>query len=224
MTNVFNQLNQAARWNLLVQAAKMGAESNNYAMQRKPGRGLSNTWLMTRNGKTQSAAVRTSRDRYIAFPPLKGGSTWKTLDSVELVLVGVVNDVENPTSIVVYLFDAGEVRKRFNAAYQARIDAGHVVPDDYGMWVKLEHDQRQLPVAVGSGLADDFKPIAEFKIADMLALAPPKSQPEPVEEELNPTDDSPTTVGDVIARACDDIARIAGVPRDNVKLELKIQY
>ena len=41
---------------------------------------------------TWIASVRTTRDRWIAFPPLDGGTRWKTLDDVELVLVAAVDE------------------------------------------------------------------------------------------------------------------------------------
>ena len=38
----------------------------------------------------------------------------------------------DPRRIEVYLFDAGEVRQRFNANYAARVGAGLAVKDNFG--------------------------------------------------------------------------------------------
>src|SRR3954466_243062 len=123
MANRLETLSEAARWRLLVDAAKQAAEAADYQLSRVPGRGLSNIWNLTKDGKTQVAAIRTARDRWIAFPPLEKGTKWKTLDDVSLVLVATVDSKENPQSIEVYIFPADDVRERFNASYAARVKA-----------------------------------------------------------------------------------------------------
>ena len=45
----------------MVGAALRGAEENGFKLVRKPGRGLSNTWELSKNGKTRVASVRTTR-------------------------------------------------------------------------------------------------------------------------------------------------------------------
>ena len=42
----------------MVGAALRGAEENGFRLVRKPGRGLSNTWELSKNGKTRVASVR----------------------------------------------------------------------------------------------------------------------------------------------------------------------
>jgi hypothetical protein len=54
-----------------------GAKKAGYALKRQPGRGLSNTWEVTKDGEAKIASVRTTRDRWIAFPPLDGGPAGK---------------------------------------------------------------------------------------------------------------------------------------------------
>src|SRR6185295_10108864 len=119
--NQFAGLTSKAVWRLLCEAAKRAMEAGGYELNRVPGRGLSNLWLFERNGKRGSASVRTSRDRWFAFPPLNGGNRWKTLDDVDIVLVATVDDADNPEKIEVYIFDADNVRTRFPAAHQARL-------------------------------------------------------------------------------------------------------
>ena len=82
-------------------------------MQRRPGRGLSNIFEVTKDGTNTTACIRTTRDRWFAFPPLAGATRWKTLDDVENVIVAAVNSKENPEKVEVYIFPADEVRRRF---------------------------------------------------------------------------------------------------------------
>src|SRR5690606_31424042 len=122
VSNRLKEMGETASWRLMVRAAIEGAKRQGYTMKRQPGRGLSNTYDMTKDGVTKIAGLRTTRDRWIAFPPLEGGKRWKTLDDADLVLVSAVDDRLNPQSVDVYLFPADEVRRRFDASYQARID------------------------------------------------------------------------------------------------------
>src|ERR1700752_68561 len=118
------------RW-LMVEAAKRGAKDAAYTLTRVPGRGLSNVWYMEKPGEQrQQASIRTTLDRGIAFPPLKGGTEWKTLDDVAMVVVAAVDSKENPQRIEVYIIPANDVRKHFDEAYAARTKAGHAIKDD----------------------------------------------------------------------------------------------
>src|SRR5215469_12237341 len=65
----FGSLSLSRSWNLLVEAAKRAARENGYALSRLPGRGLSNVWHISKNGDSKVASIRTTRDRWIAFPP-----------------------------------------------------------------------------------------------------------------------------------------------------------
>lgn len=168
MKNRLKEMGQSAAWHLMVRGAIKGAEQAGYLLKRQPGRGLSNTYEVTKDGKTKVASVRTTQDRWIAFPPLDKGTRWKTLDDVELVLVSAVDNRENPQNVDVYLFPADEVRKRFDASYAARIKQGHTVRDDYGMWVMLDKGDNEVPSQVGHSLALDYPAIARFSIDELL--------------------------------------------------------
>jgi hypothetical protein len=211
----------------MVGAARRGAETSGYRLTRKPGRGLSNVWIIEKDGKSESAAIRTSRDRHLAFPPLDEGKRWKTLDDVEKVLAAVVDNKADPQNVEVYLFPADEVRRRFDSAYAARASAGHKNRDNYGMWVNIDPD-KLAPYSVGSGLAKAYSPIATFSIDELMAeqpeATPADERPEP--EELNgvASKSEPSTIADVVTQARDQIARIAGVRPDAIKVDVKIEY
>ncbi len=155
---------------------------------------------------------------------MEGGTVWKTLDDVEIVIVATVDDREEPENIDVYMFPADEVRKRFDASYAARIQAGQTVKDDFGMWVALDRDDRGIPASVGTGIIERYKSIATYAIKDLIA-----DEPEPATDDVEPADTvavpkSLPTIAEVMAWARERVAQIAGVGIESVRLDLKIEY
>ncbi|MGA7196989.1 hypothetical protein [Roseiarcus sp.] len=234
MANRLNGLSETHKWHLMVEAAKRGAKEHGYELERIPGRGLSNIWTITKGGKTQRAAIRTTRDRWIAFPPLAKGTKWKTLDEVDAVIVASVDSKEEPETVEVFIFPADEVRKRFGEAYAARKQAGRVIRDNYGMWVALHYPERisrSAPNAIGSGIADEHKPIAVYSIEKLLAENSDRlaaaSEDDEVAEALERAEASEphfTTIAQVMTWAREQVAEIAGVRVEAVKLDLKLEY
>ncbi len=213
---------------LMVNAALEGAKAYGYSMERQPGRGLSSAYEMTKDGKTQIASIRTTRDRDIAFCPLDGGKKWKSLDTADHVLVSAVNDPADPQTIDVYLFPGDEVRKRFDANYAARIAKGHIVRDGFGMWVMIDKGDDEPAGKVGHSLAVDYPAIARFSIDElevviehetkqMTAEAAPDT-----EEEVAADTFALSTVADVLTFAREKIAVLTGMPAYAIKLELKM--
>lgn len=227
MPNRLKEMGETASWRLLVSAAIEGAKRRGYALKRQPGRGLSNTWEVAKGGETKIASVRTTRDRWVAFPPLEGGKHWKTLDDVDLVLVAAVDDNKNPQNVDVYLFPADVVRQRFDASYAARIEHGHTVRDNYGMWVMLDAGDNKVASQVGAGLAVEYPAIARFSIDELEGeAAATKSVTETASMEPDDTEgEAPAfvTVADVLASARSEIARLTGMPSEAIKLDLKIE-
>jgi len=229
LSNNWNTLTASAKqYRALVRAALKGAESAGYTLAKKPGRGLSNVWEATKGRQTLSASVRTSRDRWLAFPPLEGGARWKTLDDVDLVIVAAFKSRNNPKDAQVYIFDAQDVRARFNAAYKARVKAGHSVRDDYGMWINLDHDDRDTASAVGAGLAERSDPIAEYPLIELMAeLSSPNFEVavgEDDDDEPNVGEPKFANIAEVMTWARQKVAELAGVKIEAVKLDLKVQY
>jgi hypothetical protein len=204
----------------MVDAAIRGLEKAGFSLTRVPGKGLSNVWDIEKKGETVRVAVRTTRDRWIAFPPLEGGKKWKTLDDVEGVVVASVDRKENPSRVEVYLLDVADVRRRFDAAYEARSAVG-TVTDNFGMWVALDRDTRGIAASVGSGLIEGHKAIAEFELADLMA----NSEANDDAQDDNEAADSlgHDTIPDVLSYARSRIAQLAGCSPSAIKLDLKIE-
>jgi len=222
MANLFDGHDEATKWGAMVRAGKMAIEQNGYSMEKRPGRGLSNIWAIKKDGAEKIACIRTTRDRYIAFPPLEKATKWKTLDEVDLVVVATVDDKDDPQKVLVYLFPADDVRKRFDANVAARVAANQPPRDNFGMWVALDLDQRKLPISVGSGIVEKYQPIAEFSLQSLLnASLEGEAMDEPDTEEAR---SGPTTVAKVMADARERLASLLGVRPEAVKLDLRIEY
>lgn len=236
----FDTLNQSDRWHRMVRAARRALEEQGYQVERMPGRGLANIMRLTKEGKTELASIRTTQDRWYAYNPLPAGG-WKTLDEVEWVVVAAVDKPGAVEKIIVHLFPADDVRKRFNDSLQARLAAGYP-KKDFAMWVGLDTDTSGSPGGVGSGIADVYQPIGVYD-ADDLAAVPGASMPDAEATLAEAASDSPVrvppqeptsvtpattaskpgpTIADVLTSAREQIARIAGVPTEMVRLELKI--
>lgn len=230
MANHLEGLSETVKWHLMTDAAKRGAEAAGYTLERVPGRGLSNLWTITKDGKSQKAAIRTTRDRWFAFPPLNGGTKWKTLDDVDAVIVSTVDSREDPENVEVFIFPADEVRKRFQAAHAARTKAGQVVKDNFGMWIGLHKDDRGIPASVGSGIADKYDRITSYAIKDLIpSIVAADAVGEDADDvealtSMEQTEAPPSTIGEVMAWARQRVADLAGVQVEAVKLDLKVEY
>lgn len=197
-------------------------------MEKCPGRGLSNIWNIKKDNQTQVASIRTTQDRWIAFPPLEAGTKWKTLDEVEIVIVATVDNKEAPENIEVYIFPAIDVRKRFDAAYEARKKNGQSIKDNFGMWVGLDHYSENTPASIGSGIIDQYDCIATYPISDLKSN---KQQEGTKGQEISgghafnegPSHE-PATISEIMSHARDQIAKLAAVSPNSVKLDLKIEY
>ncbi len=220
MSKEFKDLTKVEAWHMLVKAGRQAAEAEGYELDRQPGRGRSNIWKVKRDGKVQLACIRTTRDRWIAFPPMNGG--WKTLDKVDLVIVTAVDDVDDPKNAEVFIFEADEVRERFNDSYKARVEDGQSIRDNFGMWVCLDRYDRDVPASVGSGLAEEHEPIAVYSLSELKVSGEAQDR-EPLEVDEDRRIKEPQTIAEVLAGASAEIAKIAGVDASNVKLDLKIE-
>jgi len=212
-------------WSLLVGAATRALGGAGLAPKRVPGRGRANIWEVEENGRHKRVSIRTTKDRWIAFPPLEKGTKWKTLDDVDIVVVAAVDDRDDPRNVEVHKFDAAEVRRRFDASYAARIAAGQTVRDDFGMWLNLDEDDRGLPASVGAGLATVYPPITTFPLEELTAEIPaqPAAVPEDRDTAGTPATREPQTIADVMDWARKRIATLSGVRMDAVRLDCRIE-
>lgn len=225
--NRLKEMGETVARRIMVGAAISAIEAQGYKLKRQPGRGLSAVYDATNGKDKRVLSIRTTRDRWFAFPSLKNASAWKTLDDSDLVSVAAVDDVENPHAVNVYLFPADEVRKRFNESRAARIANGHNVKDDWGMWVMLDKGDDNVTSQIGHSLAVDYPAIATYTLDELdgAAGAVKAEAAAVVEEEVEEQEETAValkTVADVLAFAQERIASLTGMPVESIKLDLKI--
>ena len=204
-----------------MRAATRALTDAGFAPKRVPGRGRSNVWEVQENGRHKRISIRTTKDRWFTFEPLEQGTKWKTLDDVAIVIVAAVDDSDDPRNVEVYRFDAGEVRRRFDASYAARIAAQQIVREGFGMWLNLDADDRGRASSVGAGLAAAYPPIATFSLEELIADT--AVEPAVAPDNGQAATRSPQTIADVIDGARRHIATLAGVRMEAVKLDCRIE-
>jgi hypothetical protein len=226
MPNQFDEMSDSRTWNILVAAATRALKGEGFVPERVPGRGRSNVWEIEENGQRKRISIRTTKDRWFAFQPLKKGTEWKTLDDVDIVIVAAVDDRDDPNAVEIYRFDAGEVRQRFDASYAARTQAGQTVKDNYGMWVNLDADDRGRPASVGAGLATQDTPIATYPLEELIAedgAEATESLQGATAAAAEASGDQTHTIAEVMDWARRRIATLSGVRMEAVKLDCRIE-
>ena len=226
MKKQFHKTPDSGEGYMLVKAAVRFLKDAGLAPRRRPGRGRSNMWEIEEGGERKRVAIRTTRNRWFAFPPVQNGAGWKTLDGMDVVIVAALDDCDNPQAVEVFRFDAGEVRRRFDAAYAARIEAGHVIKDGFGMWVNLDKDERDAASSVGSGLAEAYPAVARFAFdalvgesaEGVVSAAGLRS-----EGGAAGMQGEAGSIAEVMEAARRRIAALSGVPVDSVKLDCRIE-
>ena len=95
------------------------------------------------------------------------------------------------------------------------------------MWINLDRDDRGIAASVGSGIAEKYAPIAIYEIGDLLADAEIDVDEDTEEAEVSHRETGEAsfkTIPEVIAWTRQQIAIIAKVKTDAVRLDLKIEY
>lgn len=221
MSTPFKKLLGAKRWHLLVDTALQALEEKGYRARKVPRKGRQNIWSIEQDGDEKLIAIRTSQDRWFAFPPLDGNH-WKTLDDVDLVVVATVDDKDHPRKAEVYLFPADEVRRRFNEAFAARVEAGRTGMSDFGMWVALDIHETGGANDVGSGIIESYPPISiiplEIDTPELTASSALATE----NSVISSHNAGQPNVQQALLKARREIATITGVPLDQIQLELRI--
>lgn len=195
---------------ILADAAVRALRETGLKPEKTRGRGGRN-WTIEENGIRKPITIRTTRDRDIAFSPLPNRG-WKTLDDVDIVIVAAVDRPDSPTEVLVYRFDAAEVRRRFNESRDAADRKGNTVSLNAGWWVSLDKTRRNRP---GEGIAATHEPIHRFPIEE---LAPPAPDPQG-ESAGRPW----TTFDEIMSDARKRLATLFGVNVDRIKVDFRIE-
>lgn len=221
MTNVTKTPEKKRIRRILVNAALATLEREGWKVAKIRGGGKGRVRRITKGDKSLLAAIRTSQDEWIAFPRNDDDTAWATLSDVDVVVAAAVDDAANPKNAQVHLFDAAELRERFDRAYAARRAAGHSIPLGRGVWVSLYHEEATDPVGrVGAGIGIAHPPIARIplnEVETVAAAVPSATPPAPPSSMSNDDDEQPLTIAQAKVR----LARTLGVDPGSIKITVE---
>lgn len=194
-------------------AAVTALMKRGYEVESFTGRGRPpGTFLkLTKGGKESICTVRSTRDRWIAFHRREDGG-WDTLDKADFVAIAAVDDRQTPTKMEIYLLEQAPVMKAFDAAFEARTNAGHIIKENTP-WVGLDAPKNQSVTAVGSGLAD------QALWCEVIDPASEVAREEMVAEPEAPKAEKPVTL--TIAEAKKGLAAHYGVATDSIEIIIR---
>jgi hypothetical protein len=173
--NEFRNLPKGVRTAALLQAANRALEMAGYT-HRGPAPGLhggTQCDLYEKDGATYVIAKKASRGPWIAFQPQfdRAGrlQSVRSLDEAHKVCAALIDRRRN--LVQVFLFEKEDVRQCFTEHFNARREAGRLPRGGIGMWFCVNRiDDNDRPFtgwrAAGTGLAERYRPIAEFPIED----------------------------------------------------------
>lgn len=204
----------------LVNAALVTLERQGWKAARVKGHGKGRVRRITKNGHSQLAVIRTTQDTWIAFPRNEDDTSWVTLDDVDVVVAASVDDPADPKFALVHMFDAKEIRERFDRAYAARRAADHSIPVGRGVWVSLYREEGTNPIQnVGAGAGLAHPPIARVPLdeADPRGGGPPPVTPPRPTPGTGDAEDESLTIAQAKAR----LARTLGVDPSSIKITVE---
>lgn len=209
-------------YRFLTDAAVKAMREAGWSVSKAPGQGRSNTWNITKKGKSGSVSIRTTRNRWIAYQPQNNGKKWKTLDDVDFVCISAFsynNVSDEPVGVSVHLLDASVVQDVFRRNYTARTNEDHNVTNDFGMWICMDECEGTHAAHVGSGFATAKNLIANYVLeqADDIDIS---------EEEItSPARRAPgsMSVSDILDSARAEISKITGIPVEGITLDLHLK-
>ena len=218
MTNVSKTEEKKRIRRALVNAALSTLENQGWKVERVKGAGMGRVRQITNNGKRQLAVIRTSQDQYLAFPRTDDDSAWTTLSEVDVVVASVVDDRRNPQVALVHIFDAREIRDRFDRAYAARKKAEYSIPVGRGLWLSLYEEEGTSATRVGAGAGLVHPPIARVPLTAVASdgTRPPVAPPS-VSSVSGDDENEPLTIAQAKAR----LARTLGVDPNAIKITVE---
>jgi hypothetical protein len=165
MANIFATPEKKSTRDRLFQIGLETLHDQGFKVERIPKCGKASVRRITKAGKSQKVAIRTSQDRLISFPRDHADKIWVTLSEVDVVIVVSVDDSQNPKFALVHMIDADQLRQRFDRSYRARMEAGYRIPVGHGVWLSLYDRDATEPVNhVGAGVALDYPEIARVPL------------------------------------------------------------
>lgn len=166
MTNVSSTPEKISMRAFLFNVAEEALKKDGWKVERIARSGKASVRRITKGGQQKTVSIRTSQDTWIAFPRTSDDAAWATLADVDYVVAASVDDSSNPKFAQVHLVSGDEMRERFDRAYAARKQAGHVLPVGRGIWLSLYENEAATPVSlVGGGIGLAHPPMTKVPLS-----------------------------------------------------------
>lgn len=222
MTNIFGRPGKHGRKKRLFEIGIQTLEGAGYDVEKVPGIGKSSVRRVTREGRPQMLAIRTTQDRWLSFPRNEDDTGWGTLEDVDQVMVVSVDSAENPRFGLVHLFDQADITARFDRALKARRLSGRKDPTSHGMWISLYQEESEDPSLVGAGAGLASPPIAQVPIDGRdgpgVVVLPPPAPLRPTSLPGGPvSEETPLTIPEAKRR----LAITLGVDPSAIKISVE---
>ena len=219
MTDVLKTPEKKAIRRALIASALEVLKRDGWNVGREASKVKGRVRRISKNGQTHLAAIRTSQDGWIAFPRNRRDTKWVTLNDVDVVVAAAI-DPAQPKVAQVHMFDAKELRARFDRAYDARKKAGHSIPLGRGIWISLYHEESDDPVnRIGAGIGLANPPIARVPLPESDASGASRAPVPPYSAEAVAAQNEfePLTIAQAKVR----LARTLGVDPTNIKITVE---
>ncbi len=218
MTNVSATPEKVAIRRGLRAAAEAALKEQGYKVERVRGAGKSSLRRITKGGVDKLVSIRTTQDRWVAFPRNEQDNGFTTLEEVDFVVAASVDDQHNPRFAKIHMLPGDEMRERFERAYLARKGAGYTLPSGRGVWVSLYEQEMSDPVnRVGAGAGLKYPAIAELRL---IVTEGAVDEDDDVEVDVSAraviAAEPPLTIADAKRR----LAKSHGVPEENVTITI----
>jgi hypothetical protein len=213
MTNIFKTPEKAALRAELFQRAVEAMEKQGWKVERIPREGKASVRRITKDGVSKKVSIRTTQDKWIAFPRNHKDDGWATLWDVDYVVASSVDSGHNPRFAQIHMIEGDEMRARFDRAHAARKAAGFVMPKGRGIWVSLYETESNDPVShVGAGAGLAHPAIAKVPLTGAIDAN--------VGEEIDPkgveVEEPPLTIAEAKRR----LASSLGVNEADIKITI----
>lgn len=220
MTNIFKDEWKRWRKRRLFQIGVELLESQGWRVTKERGLGKASVRRITRGAESLLISIRTTQDRWLAFPPKPNGKGWITLDDVDVVLAVSVDDTDDPSEAWVHWIPAEEMIARFDTAFRARKSQGRTHSGRRGVWIPLYHRESESENVsyVGGGAGLDFPAIARVPLGE--AGSAIIAADEDAEDEIEEHADA-TVRGFSIAEAKRGLAVRFGVPESAITITVE---
>jgi hypothetical protein len=221
MTNIFKDDSKRWRKLRLFQIGVESLESQGWRVTKERGLGKASVRRISKGSESMLVSIRTTQDRWLAFPPKPNGKGWITLDDVDVVIAVSVDDMNDPSEAWVHWIPATEMLARFDAGFRARKSQGRVQPKRRGVWIPLYHRESESENVsyVGGGAGLDFPPIARIPLG--LEGSATSAAEDESDEDAGRPDESTGARGLTIAEAKRGLSLTFGVPESAITITVE---